>query len=477
MTAEALHLSLPLVAQAIDGETSPLAWMATGAAIAAAAFGAGIVAARWRHGRAVDRLARSFDDLVDGRAAPHDVAQVHGKVPGSLAPVAGAVRRAARAFTAREQSMSARLRELETILHSTANGFVAIDPQQRVVDMNSAAESMLGVSPDSARGRLLAEVARQPAVNRFAMDALRLGEQIDAQLDLEGDVRRAVRATAEPLRDASERVVGALISLQDVTQLRRLESLRSDFVSNVSHELRTPITAIKGYVETLLQIGTDNPDQAKRFLEIVHRNTVRLSMLVEDLLSLASLEQAESDARGGIEFEPVAASLVVSQVLDELAPRAEARGVPLVTELEPNLSVHVNRVLAEQALANLVSNAIRYAPEGSPVVISARSLDDATAEFAVSDRGPGIAPAHLERIFERFYRVDRARSRPARGDGGGTGLGLAIVKHIAQAHRGRVHVESAVGLGSRFSVTFPKAAPTPAGGAPLTAGHPVSDRR
>jgi len=328
--------------------------------------------------------------------------------------------------------------------------------------LNGAGASMLGVAVEGARGRLLPEVARHPALNRFVSEAIGRSESSEAELELEGRPTRSVRATAEPLRDPTGRSLGVLVSLQDITRIRRLESLRSDFVSNVSHELRTPITAIKGYVETLLQIGSDDPVRVRKFLEVVQRNTTRLSNLVEDLLALASLEQDSVGDRNAIEMHPVSAASIVQDVCEQLAPHAEARRIRLERTSTPGLRVVVNRVLAEQALANLVSNAARYAKEGTRVRIHARELDAASAEFAVTDEGPGIAPKHLERIFERFYRVDRSRARGPTGsglaDGGGTGLGLAIVKHIAQVHGGRVEVESTLGVGSTFRLVLPRAA-------------------
>jgi two-component system phosphate regulon sensor histidine kinase PhoR len=229
--------------------------------------------------------------------------------------------------------------------------------------------------------------------------------------------------------------------------------------------LRTPITNIKGYIETIQQIGLADPGQVIRFLEIVERNASRLGALVEDLLSISFLESTNSKERVTMGSTPMNA--LIDWVDAELGPAAEARGVKLTRDIESDLQLHANALLIEQAIGNLVSNAIRYAPRGSAIEISARTsqalgntLNNTVnpsgtrmALITVADHGPGIPEKHLPRLFERFYRVDSARSR----EDGGTGLGLAIVKHIAMVHGGTVTVESAIGTGSRFCLAIPLA--------------------
>lgn len=417
----------------------------------------------WRRRRAAARLADAIEELGRGPtgqsndSAPtsHLAVAASAEGAGALAPIAASVRRTARLLAERQTQLVARVRDLEAVLHSTTNGFIALDPQHRVLDLNNAAKVMLGVHESDVRGRLLPEVARHPALNSFVQASFAEDGRRESTLHLESDEPLEVQATAEPLRDASGRPVGLLVSLQDITRLMRLESLRSDFVANVSHELRTPITAIKGYVETLLQLRDEDPSRVRRFLEIVQRNTTRLSHLVEDLLSLASLEQLGSDTRSPIEFGEIPASAIVDAVVEQMSPQAEARRIAVEVDSRTAVRVRGNRVLCEQALSNLLANAIRYGPEGSRVRITARPLGG-YVEFAVRDEGPGIPAIHLDRIFERFYRVDRARTRRPGGDAsGGTGLGLAIVKHIAQVHAGRVEVTSEVGVGSEFRLLLP----------------------
>ncbi|MBL9149482.1 MAG: PAS domain-containing protein [Phycisphaerae bacterium] len=405
--------------------------------------------------RAIDALGRRGSD--DARNA--ELTAIAAIETGAgLEPIAASIRRTARSLLEQESTLATRLRELEAVLHSTTNGFLALDQQHRVLDLNKAGAAMLGVRGADVRGRLLPEIARHPALLRFVDEALERGNACEETLTLSHDDSAHVHATAEPLRDSNGRAVGLLVSLHDVTRLKRLESLRSDFVANVSHELRTPITAIKGYVETLLQVAEEDPSRVRRFLEIVQRNTSRLSHLVEDLLSLASLEQLEQDVRPSVSLVDVPGASIVQDVIEQLSPQAEARGIALEARIAAPLSLRADKVLVEQALANLVANAIRYGPERATVTIGLAPDPSARmAVISVRDQGPGIPPVHLERIFERFYRVDRARTRRAGDASSGTGLGLAIVKHIAQLHGGRVEVDSEVGVGSEFRLRLPLA--------------------
>jgi two-component system phosphate regulon sensor histidine kinase PhoR len=243
-----------------------------------------------------------------------------------------------------------------------------------------------------------------------------------------------------------------LLLLNDVTRLRQLEARRSDFAANVSHELRTPITNIKGYVETLLEVGVGDAEQTDKFLAVIHRNTERLAFIIEDLLALARLEQP--DAKSTLQRQAVTVQHLVDSVLAHVEQQIAERHIRIDTNIPNDLLANLNPQLIEQALGNLLSNAIKYSPPRTPVMIAATQSSDGDLELSVTDRGPGIAREHLPRLFERFYRVDRARSREM----GGTGLGLAIVKHIAHVHGGRVEVESNLGKGSTFRIVIPDSA-------------------
>ena len=234
--------------------------------------------------------------------------------------------------------------------------------------------------------------------------------------------------------------------LHDITEIERVEKTRRDFIANVSHELRTPLTSIQGYAETLLDAPPNG--NTREFLEIIRKNAARMTRLTEDLLTLARVESGEHK----LDQKPIAASDLVHEAQQNLAALAKQYGVGLEVEAKSESRVEADRDAIHQVFSNLIENAVKYAATGGRVVLGARDLDHAV-EFYVRDFGPGIASEHLPRVFERFYRVDKARSRET----GGTGLGLAIVKHIVLNHQGTVRVESSLGHGSTFYFTLPVA--------------------
>ncbi|MFM9957065.1 MAG: sensor histidine kinase [Phycisphaerales bacterium] len=354
--------------------------------------------------------------------------------------------------------------EQDALMDAVEGGVLALDREQRIINLNRAAERMLGIaprSPEATRGALLQEVARYDALNRFVTESLAAGGSLSEEFQLAqpmkegGRIGFSVRASSRPLADAQGQLEGVLVFLTDVTRLRRLEAVRTDFAANVSHELRTPITNIRGYVDTLVESGVNDPESAREFLKVVQRNAVRLSHIVDDMLALTNLERP--DTAENLMMSPTALSGIIGPVLDVVELERSQKNVPISVEGDASLRAMVSGRLIEQALQNLVSNAIRYGPAGGKVVVRCGvcELPDGKpgVEMAVIDQGPGIAAEHLPRVFERFYRVDRARSR----DQGGTGLGLSIVKHIALAHGGKVSVESTLGRGSTFRLRLPAA--------------------
>lgn len=338
--------------------------------------------------------------------------------------------------------------EQEAILESMHEGVIALDTQERVITVNRAAEALLGVVATQAKGHLIQEVVRNVTLQRLAAAAMHSTESATADIVLRGAEERFLQATATALRDAQGQDIGVLVVLNDVTQLRHLENIRRDFVSNVSHELKTPITSIKGFVETLRDGALDNREHAERFLGIIARHAERLHAIIEDLLALSRLEQ--SDESYDIPRSETTLTDVLQAAILDCAARAEAQRVTMIPSCAEALRATVNAPLLEQAIVNLLENAITYSNPDSCVWMSARQDDDLLV-IEVRDQGVGIPYDHLDRIFERFYRVDKARSR----ERGGTGLGLAIVKHIAQVHGGQVSVTSAVGQGSTFTLRLP----------------------
>jgi two-component system phosphate regulon sensor histidine kinase PhoR len=335
----------------------------------------------------------------------------------------------------------------EAVLGSMIEGVLAIDARQRIVGMNRAAADLLGVDLEGVLRRPLQEVIRNPDLRRFALLAIDCREPVEDDLVLRAARDRTIRLRGTALRDVSGEG-GAVIVLNDVTDIERLENVRRDFVANVSHELKTPVASIKGFVETLLDGALDDPTDSRRFLEIVGRQADRLASIIEDLLALSRIEQSEGS--GNLPLEPTRIVDVFAAATADCGPRAAERSIRLDAACLESLVAEVNPPLLEQAIINLVDNAIKYSDPGRAVRITAEQQAEGLV-ICVIDEGTGIEAEHLPRLFERFYRVDKARSRKL----GGTGLGLSIVKHIVQAHGGTVTVASTPGVGSTFTIRLP----------------------
>lgn len=337
--------------------------------------------------------------------------------------------------------------EKEAILSSMAEGVIAVDADERVLSFNEVAAEIFNVVPDKIIGRTLHEVVRNVALQQLVGDILKNRISSETELILEREKSRAIlQAYGSILRDTGGHAVGVVIVLNDVTKIRELEVLRRDFVSNASHELRTPITTIKGYIETLLDGAMENKDDLERFLKVVEKHSVRLNAIVEDLLDLSRIEQGPVT-----EFEPGKIVDVISAAVESCNVLIEKYRSNIELSCPPDLVAKINAPLLELAIVNLLENAIKYSDSGSDIKINARR-DDNSVKIEVIDQGKGISEEHLGRIFERFYRVDKARSR----DHGGTGLGLAIVKHIVLTHQGDIEVDSLPGQGSTFTITIPR---------------------
>lgn len=348
----------------------------------------------------------------------------------------------------RLQTLTNERNEREAVLSSMIEGVLAVDTDGRIISLNQAAARVFHVqNPEEQIGRAIEEVIRHAPLQRFVRDVLVAGQTRECEITVRNSETFFLQACGTRLQGLHNEQIGAVVVLNDITRLRRLENLRRDFVANVSHELKTPITSIKGFVETLLDGALDEPPEARRFLGIVAKHADRLNAIIEDLLVLSRLEQTGSDA---MERSPCRIGGLLQSVVDICTQRAEEKKITLHIECPDNLSANVNPPLIEQALVNLVGNAIKYSTDGKTVTLHARQ-EAGKLILSVEDQGFGIERQHLDRLFERFYRVDKGRSRQE----GGTGLGLSIVKHIAQAHGGEVSVQSRFGEGSRFTLTLP----------------------
>jgi two-component system phosphate regulon sensor histidine kinase PhoR len=330
-----------------------------------------------------------------------------------------------------------------------AEGVIAVDSNQNILSLNRAAAKLLDVSSELASGQPVAMVMRNKQLQEFVNNALTSSETVEQDIEFHrGESGQILKVMGTALRDVNQSPIGAVIVLNDVTRLKRLENMRRDFVANVSHELKTPITSIKGFVETLLGGALDNPDDSKRFLEIVAGQADRLNAIIDDLLSLSQLEQDSEKAEIVIENREL--KPVLEMAIQACAPKASEKTVHVDLNCLENITARINPQLFEQAVINLVDNAIKYSLPSTQVWVEV-SVGNVELAVSVSDEGRGIEKEHFPRLFERFYRVDSDRSREM----GGTGLGLAIVKHIAQVHGGSVSVDSSVGKGSTFRIHLP----------------------
>jgi two-component system, OmpR family, phosphate regulon sensor histidine kinase PhoR len=339
---------------------------------------------------------------------------------------------------------------LEAMLHSMREGLLVVDADMRVLVSNPAAGEIFGTGAETTpTARRLTDLTRNPAVLTAFSAALLRGERVAVKVETAEADKRAFDLRVAPFepRAASEsKVRGAIGVFFDITRLERLERVRQEFLSNVSHELRTPLTAIRTFVETLETGALDDPAHNRRFLSIIDRNAARMHTLIDDILELSAIEA------GTVTVERACVPLrsLVNEVFAALAAQAAEREVALHNEIGADVVVRADARRLEQMLTNLTDNAIKFNRAGGTVCVR-HELHDGRDRITVADTGEGIAPEHIRRIFERFYRVDRARSRAL----GGTGLGLAIVKHLARAHGGEATVQSTFGSGSTFTVELP----------------------
>jgi len=341
---------------------------------------------------------------------------------------------------------------LKATMDSMREGVVVIDNAMRVVALNNAARATFRSGGTVALSpRRLSDLTRNPTIYSAFAAAVARGLRAEVKVETDvGDGRRVFDLHVAPLREREaiygSDVRGAIGVFIDITRLERLELVRQEFLSNVSHELRTPLTAVITFADTLEDGALDDPETARGFLSVIRRNAERMRALIEDIMELSSIESGGAH----VEVHEVRLLPVIQETFAALAAKADALGVTLINEVLPEAFVRADRRRLEQLLTNLIDNAIKFNRRGGSVMVGhERAGRD---RISVTDTGDGIPPEHLPRIFERFYRVDRARSRAA----GGTGLGLAIVKHIARAHGGEVHVRSTPGEGSTFTIELPR---------------------
>lgn len=405
-------------------------------------------------------INRSIRELRHGaeRFAAGDLRRrITVRGPRSLAHLADSLNQMASQLADRLSTVNRHRSELSAVHDSMVEGVLAIDREQNILSLNRAAAGMLDVQPKSILGRRVYEVIRNADLHDVIRRSFQENGPVGGEMSIElnssnGKGRtdaRVIQIQSALLHDETRERIGVVLVLHEVTKLRRLEAVRSDFVSNVSHEVKTPVSAIKAAVETLREIPSQDDPDAQRFLQIISRQADRLAAIVDDLLSLARIEQGHEASLADIKPHPL--WVIVGAAVETCQAAADLKHIDIACECDRKVQARVNEQLLTQAAVNLIDNAIKYSDPETSVLIQCES-HDGEAMLTVTDQGRGIEPKHLTRIFERFYRTDRARSREL----GGTGLGLSIVKHIAEVHGGRVSVDSKPGYGSTFRIHLPK---------------------
>jgi two-component system phosphate regulon sensor histidine kinase PhoR len=366
-----------------------------------------------------------------------------------LAALAEALNQMAHELEQRIETVIKQRNETQAVLSSMVEGVVALNTEERIMEVNAAAARLLKGASEQLKGRSIQEIMRNRDLHRMVQITLVDGINMEGDITLYQDGQQVLGIRCTPLLDAEAKRIGILLVINDVTQLRRLENMRSDFAANVSHEIKTPLTAIQGFVETLAHGSVETPDEAQRFLGIIQKHVSRLTTIIDDLMQLSRLEQDKETYNPKRRRNRVVDVLRTASQL--CSKSAGEKNITIRIVCDPDLKASMDADLMEQALVNLISNAIKYSEAESEVIVSAQETDK-QIQLKVEDQGIGIAQKHLPRLFERFYRVDKARSRNL----GGTGLGLAIVKHIIQAHDGWVTVKSVQGQGSIFTLHLKK---------------------
>jgi two-component system phosphate regulon sensor histidine kinase PhoR len=435
-----LRLSVPTTAidQALDALQNKIAL----GSLAVAVLIAGITLFISR------RISRPLQDMVAGagRFAGGNFSEEIPLVgPYEMVALAGALNRMARDLNKQIQTVVSQRNELEAIFDSMVDGILTVNQSERITALNGATSRLLETTlKKQAIGRTILEVVRNSEFNRFIKASLQADEPLEQELVLAhsqmGD--RIIHAHSVQIKDQGEQI---LVVLHDITRLKELENLRRDFVANVSHELRTPITAIQGFVETLLDGAMEEPENRLAFLKIIEKQSDRLKSIVEDLLTLSRIEEQKR----AIIMQPTPLLDVLSSAIEVCQPRADEQGIIVKLDCPPDLEATINAPLLELATVNLIDNAIKYS--GAKRIAISATLSPEHIAITVADLGEGIPQEHQHRLFERFYRVDKARSRKQ----GGTGLGLAIVKHIVLSHNGHISLLSSPGKGSTFTILLP----------------------
>ncbi|MDD5328268.1 MAG: ATP-binding protein [Phycisphaerae bacterium] len=437
-----VRTSVPVTAidEALKSIYKNLFWAGVIIAVCAAAIS-------WAISKNISRPAEQMTEVAKRFASGELDLRLPIPNASELAELAKALNEMARQLNARIDTITEERSQIQAILSSMVEGVLAVDSTGHIVSINNAAADLLGIDAVGSHGRSVEEVVRNFQLQQYIKNTLE-NQHSETDSFLLNDGERFLQLYGSSLTDSKGDRSGAVLVLHDVTRNHQLEEIRRDFVANVSHELKTPVTSIKGFVETLLEGAANEPEQAQRFLQIISKHSDRLNAIIEDLLSLSRLEEDSEQRR--LSFEKTNLSPALDSAIELAKVKAEEKHITIEMLCDKELTAKINAPLIEQAVLNLIDNATKYSQANSRIQVSAQKTPN-WVFIKVADRGCGIDKNHLDRIFERFYVVDKGRSRKL----GGTGLGLAIVKHIAQVHGGYVTVESKFGSGSAFTIYLP----------------------
>lgn len=400
----------------------------------------------YRLSRPLEVLRHHLSQMAEGHLANKvksldtDLVEIH--------QLAAAMEKVRDQLQQRIQLITLQKNEQDALLASMVEGVIAVDHEMQILHVNKSAGQILSVSSDDSIGQSLHEVVRVPEVLDSVELSLKQHAMHEKDIELVGRKTKYLQLHVSPLRMADDERYGAVLVFSDVSRIRELEGMRKNFVANVSHELRTPLTSIQGFAETLLNPTIKDPNEIKKYLEIIQRHAARLGRIIEDILTLSRIERDSESSQ--IEKRNTKLRPILMTAYEICQMKGAQKKINIKINCSEDLQVEVDPSLIEQAVINLVDNAIRYSNTESTIHVNAEQKNN-EIHIDVVDQGVGIEQKQLSRIFERFYRVDKARSREL----GGTGLGLSIVKHISIAHKGRVEVKSELGKGSTFTIVLP----------------------
>lgn len=392
----------------------------------------------------IDKAKETMDKLLKGNYH----ARIHQPMTGSIGELSTKINSLARSLSELTISEQIQAEQLSTVIENSESGLVLIDEKGYIHVVNRKFISMFGKTPQDYIGYLYYDVLENEQIHHTVQETFLYEKHVKHLFSLsENEEQIYLEIVGAPIFNERNMLKGAVLVIYDITEFKNIEVMRRDFVANVSHELKTPITSIKGFAETLLDGAADDPEALDQFLHIIFEESKRIQLLIDDLLILSKLEKDESTINVG----PVEVGFVLEDILPVINQHAEQKNIEIQVDADKKLTFEADEEKIKQILLNLLTNAISYTPEKGTVSLKIKESEDNVC-LQVQDTGIGISKEALPRIFERFYRVDKDRSR----DTGGTGLGLAIVKHIVEVHQGEITVESELGKGTTFSVLVPK---------------------